>query len=703
MGKTAAAATAIPITMVKEKKKRKRTKPIEPIWKKGKEDEQGQGEEGTKSDLELELELDQHKDKHKRDAGVKDEKKDEKKDDVGVDTFCLHMADRENNNKGKDSCRETNQDEPSDKKQTQKRNKLLRVKLLCKGLEGKLELGKGSKKVSKKGDSGEHVVRVLSDREDVGFKCTGGEEGKEGKDSRCVFTDLNQYSIKERLVRHWSTLYDTKPAFADGQQAAFFTAMHQYKNVANYQRDPQGGSKEDRLTDAVLLHCVNHIMKTSDLVKKGNGEAAKSSREDNVDPQRDQGFTRPKVLVLFPFRKFAYNFIERLMKIVMLPNFGKKHLKSISGGQQFLEEYGSQDQEDLPDSVKKELKKPMQNKPKDFQNLFDGNSDDHFRMGIKLTKSSVKLFSDFYKSDIIVASPLGLITLINDAERSSDKSYEFLSSIEIFVVDFADVLMMQNWEHVLTVMSHMNQIPASSHNTDIMRIREWYLAGHAKKYLQSIVLSSYATAELNSFIGSCSNFEGLVKFPAKIEAKGVIDRVMNPVKQLYIKHAVTSVAEESDSKMVHFEEEVLNKVLDSFSPGILIFVRSYFDFVRLRKKLDEENANFVALSEYTERSQADRYRSLFANGTKRILLYSERAQFYFRYRFRGIRDIIFYSLPDHAHFYSELLNMIDTSSIQQPTATIMFSKYDNMQLSRIVGPGRAKEMMSSETDTFMLA
>ena len=220
MGKTAAAATAIPITMVKEKKKRKRTKPIEPIWKKGKEDEQGQGEEGTKSDLELELELDQHKDKHKRDAGVKDEKKDEKKDDVGVDTFCLHMADRENNNKGKDSCRETNQDDPSDKKQTQKRNKLLRVKLLCKGLEGKLELGKGSKKVSKKGDSGEHVVRVLSDREDVGFKCTGGEEGKEGKDSRCVFTDLNQYSIKERLVRHWSTLYDTKPAFADGQQAA---------------------------------------------------------------------------------------------------------------------------------------------------------------------------------------------------------------------------------------------------------------------------------------------------------------------------------------------------------------------------------------------------------------------------------------------------------------------------------------------------
>lgn len=139
------------------------------------------------------------------------------------------------------------------------------------------------------------------------------------------------------------------------------------------------------------------------------------------------------------------------------------------------------------------------------------------------------------------------------------------------------------------------------------------------------------------------------------------------------------------------------------SPGVLIFARSYFDFLRLRRKLDDENADFAALSEYTERSDADRIRSHFASGKTRILLYSERAHFYFRYKLKGVRDVVFYSLPDHCVFYSEILSMVDQGKIQQPTSTALFSKYDALQLGRVVGTREAKKMLTSETETFLLA
>ena len=66
----------------------------------------------------------------------------------------------------------------------------------------------------------------------------------------------------------------------------------------------------------------------------------------------------------------------------------------------------------------------------------------------------MRLYSDFYQSDIIVASPLGLATRLGEApaegddEPSSSGPADFLSSIEVAVVTRADVMTMQNWAHV---------------------------------------------------------------------------------------------------------------------------------------------------------------------------------------------------------------------------------------------------------------
>ena len=48
----------------------------------------------------------------------------------------------------------------------------------------------------------------------------------------------------------------------------------------------------------------------------------------------------------------------------------------------------------------------------DFEALFAGNTDDNFLVGVGLGKKSLKLYTDLYSSDILLASPLALRTQI---------------------------------------------------------------------------------------------------------------------------------------------------------------------------------------------------------------------------------------------------------------------------------------------------
>lgn len=69
---------------------------------------------------------------------------------------------------------------------------------------------------------------------------------------------------------------------------------------------------------------------------------------------------------------------------------------------------------------------------------------------------------------------------------------------------------------------------------------------------------------------------------------------------------------------------------------------------------------------------------------------------YFRYKLRGIRNLVFYGLPDHAQFYTEFLSFpfldegVDASDV---SCRALYCKYDWMRLERIAGTEGAIELI----------
>ncbi|XP_015372423.1 PREDICTED: digestive organ expansion factor homolog [Diuraphis noxia] len=436
----------------------------------------------------------------------------------------------------------------------------------------------------------------------------------------------------------------------------------------------------EELRYCYCIHAINHVLKSRDIVVENNNK-----QDGDEDELRDQGLTRPKVLILVPFKDAAYRIINMMISLLSpKENFNVVHKN------RFVEEFTGG-----------ELTLPRKNpKPEDFEKTFVGNIDDAFRIGMAVTKSSLKLYENFYNSDIIIASPLGLRMIIG-AEGESSRDYDFLSSVEVLMFDQSEIFLMQNWDHVLHIMNHFHLQPKEAHGTDLQRVRNWSINGLSKHYRQTILFSSCKLPNLMAILKNrCISYGGSVSVVNPI-VTGTISHVVCSLKQFYHKLNSKTPTESIKQRFEYFINKILTQLQASSEKHVLIYIPSYFDFVCIRNYLKTEDYSFVQISEYTKPGKVARARDLFYHGECQILLYSERYHFYNRTKIRGIENIIFYQLPTFASFYSELCNSIIDNDGCTRNITALYSHYDACVLTSIVGTQRAKYMLTSEQKIHM--
>jgi len=469
------------------------------------------------------------------------------------------------------------------------------------------------------------------------------------------------------------------------------SAIFNYRDLLFPQRNLENSETIRKLT---CLHALNHVFKTRDKVINDNARLSREDVGENIE-LRDQGFTRPKILMIMPTRNSCVKYVDTIVSLCEPEQQENK--------KRFQETYVSTDQ-------------ASESKPEDFRELFAGNDNDMFRLGLKFTRKTVKFFSQFYNSDIIFASPLGLRMALG-ADDPKKQDHDFLSSIELVVVDQAEAMLMQNWEHVEYIFEHLNLQPREAHGCNFSRVREWYLDGNAKYLRQTILLSSFNFPSLNKlYAHHMLNVAGKLKYSS--EQEGAMVDLGISSKQTFSRFEFGTPVDEPENRFKYFTTTTVpsmtkySKHGGMRGQGVLIYLPSYADFVRVRNylasSLATQDISFGSVSEYTPAKDVARARSHFLSGRHSVLLYTERAHHFRRYHLKGVKRVILYGLPENPIFYKEVVGGYLGASIaaakldaREATARALFSRLDILKLERIVGSGRYLSMLKEKRgDTF---
>ncbi|CAL1529402.1 unnamed protein product [Lymnaea stagnalis] len=504
-------------------------------------------------------------------------------------------------------------------------------------------------------------------------------------------TDLKKLHVKHKLCSRVASTnrelaqVHPKTASLTHLQHRLFCAMNCYQDLL-YPKQTCDNTEEIRLV--YCLHALNHVLKTRSRVIAHNAKLKNKKNDPDDDVEyRDQGLTRPKVLILLPYRDRALKVVNMIISLL-----SASQQASVSNKKRFEQEYSELEKGNLSEKTYK---------PEDFRKIFEGNTDDNFRVGLSVSKKSLRLYSPFYESDIILASPLGLRMIIG-LEGDHERDYDFLSSIEVLIIDQADIFLMQNWDHFTHVFKHLHLQPRESHGVDFSRVRMWSINGWSKHYRQTLIFSSVILPELLTIFNKhCHNFTGkiIVQRDGKV---GTIRSSITDSPQIF--HRVPCDAPDGLSqrkaKFDYFKKKIIPYHTSAGIKHTLIYC-NYYSFVMLRNYFRESETDFLFMNEYDTEKHMRNARIHFRKRHPHFMLYTERLHFFYRFKLRAIHHILWFDLPQYPHFYPELVNLMETSR-QACTTTALFTKYDAQKLIEITGKQQAGHLLNSEKSVNMI-
>lgn len=305
------------------------------------------------------------------------------------------------------------------------------------------------------------------------------------------------------------------------------------------------------------------------------------------------------------------------------------------------------------------------------------------------------------------------IQLILENTDKKKRQDDFISSIELMVIDQLHSIEYQNMAHITTIFQHINKIPDQQRDADFSRIRMWYINEQASFFRQTMIFTKYVSPFANSLLnGKCRNLAGRWKNHRKVAPeKSSIGQLGLKVRQIFQRFdlAGASGVDEPTYRFKFFTSVIIPSILKStgYEDGILIYIPDYTDYIRARNYLKEKTTIiFAEINEYSDQKQLTSNRAQFQHGKAKVLLYTERLHHFRRYEIKNVKSVIFYKPPTNPEFYQEVVRYIGKNvflgncDINISTVRCLYSKMDSLALERVVGTKRAAVLTHGQNEVY---